>query len=226
MNTREEVLARELARLQCLPGAVDSIVGRLNLRRDRLRASEFVWLLQSQYDHALWHELRERIRQSQGYFLRNQAHTDWWQYAALEFAAGASILCKTCSEKHDLHCSLPWMCRFMGDRDEETALFNRARHHRQCYIILCGIKKFRNSPLLKRIDRFVVRQIAHTAWSWQFHFVEGSKKVRNWDDIVKLVVMVACCLVLYHCRIIDPGWWEVLFFALLSAAFVLQSIGL
>lgn len=202
MNARKEVLESEMHWLRAPSGGPHRAVSIFKRQGDYVRAVEFVCLLQTERGLALWNALRDDEMQINKHLWFFPPRTQLPQRRALELAAGAYISCRVCCRRHDVSKHIHWYCRIAGYVDTETAIFNRARHSRQCYILLCGIKKFRNSPLLVPIDRFVVRQIAHTAWSLQFYDIQSTESA--WAQLI-LPMIIACHMLVFIYDLITVG---------------------
>lgn len=143
-------------------------------------ASRFIELLQTHGGLQEWKELRLSIQQRAPFIVISYTSDEnTIRRGIICIAAGASVRCSWCSGNHKCGELISWKCRLMRDQTPVTAALDRASHHMRCYVLLCGIKKFRNSPLLKRIDRFVVQQIAHAAWCQQFYSSRASEPERG-----------------------------------------------
>lgn len=161
------------------------IVALLGGKHPSLSASEFIELLQTYGGLQEWKKLRSTIqRRAPLMVMPYTSYENTIRRGIICIAAGAPARCSWCGYNHKCGESISWLCRLMRDQTPEMMALDRASHHMRCYVLLCGIKKFRNPPLLKCIDRFVVQQIAHTAWCQQFY----SSRVSNpeWGILLAL----------------------------------------
>ena len=162
----------------------------------RLSARKFLCLLQTRNGLLLFGMLRSVVSEV------DVPKTTHVLRSVILLAAGARLKCPTCKSTHDQGSPLPWRCRRVGKNQEEMGLFDRARQARQCYVLLCGIKKFRNPPLLVPIDRFVVRQIAHSAWCHQFFDERPIVASHAWRRMLYAITFICMSYALF--MIADP----------------------
>lgn len=155
-------------------------VALLGGKHPGMSASRFIELLQTHRGMQLWKELRLTIqRRAPLTVMPYISRENTIRRGIICLAAGAPVRCSWCRGNHKCGESIPWLCRLMRDQTLDMAALDCASHHMRCYVLLCGIKKFRNPPLLKPIDRFVVQQIAHTAWCQQFYSSYDSEPERG-----------------------------------------------
>lgn len=160
---------------------------------------DFVKLLQTRNGLALWNTLKKFRFTNRGaavWKCRNMGECEITISYVLRFSicytAGYRSFCG--HHGHSLLERIPWHCP--SQKPLPRFAFQRAEKHLRCYILLCGIKKFRNSTVLHRMDRFVVRMIAQDAWNLQFHdlrdieqFVNGEERGKDLRDYFHLALM-------------------------------------
>lgn len=117
------------------------------------------------------------------------------------YTAGFTLFCG--HHSHSLLTKIPWYCS--SQEPMPRFAFERAEKHLRCYILLCGIKKFRNPPFLHGMDRFVVRMIARDVWNLQFHnlddierYEKAIERAEDIQDYIVLVLLFICLICLSY----------------------------
>lgn len=181
----------------------------LMIRCGLLTPDEMVALLQTQHGPRVWRQLR-RIYQfcpPKDVFVPGQLIVNSWRptiphdplHLTLAYSAGAPFHCRF-GHVHTLARKLPLLCRAadFGSAYQRLLAFERVQWHIRCTVLLSGMKRLRKSPVLFKMDRYVVSMIVKDIWNLQFQSREAfarHKEIGSWWDnafTAVFVVFVVC----------------------------------
>lgn len=174
--------------------------------RGYLTPDDIVGLLQTRHGPPIWYQLRRVFQKfppkysiARGAFFAIPHDP---LLLALVYSAGAEFRCDF-GHVHTLTCKLPMHCRAADFATAYLRLqaFERVQWHIRCSALLRGMKHFRKSPVLSKLDRHVVSMIAKDIWNLQFQrretLAQHKEFVSWWDDAIFMVAAIVCICILY-----------------------------